>query len=349
VTGVVTAADTGRPVDAATLLLTLDGSRPRSVVTDADGAFTFTDLPAGRYHLAAEKAGYLKVELGQHEPGSGRSGTPFQIVDGQRLTNVSLSLPRGGGITGLVIDDRGDPVSGLRVTARTTTLRRPDTDEPSAPPLFGSTDVSVAGASIPDVVVSMREGVAVSGRLNFDGDAGGIDRARVRVRLATGEAGPTPSIARIDDGGAFEIAGVPPGNWRFDVTGLPAGWQLASARLDDRETLDADVEIDGSRDRTGAELTATERATEIAGTVQDAAGQPTSRYTVIFAAEPRYWTSGTRRVQAVRGLPGRLLHGPRTALREVSHRRGLRPRARPLVRSGLPAPARGRLDRGRGR
>jgi hypothetical protein len=58
--GSVVAAGTGAPVDEAlTTLVDATGTVVASAVTARDGAFTFADLPEGRYTLTA--AGYAPV------------------------------------------------------------------------------------------------------------------------------------------------------------------------------------------------------------------------------------------------------------------------------------------------
>src|SRR5262249_44774128 len=48
-----------RPVAGAVVTLTLPGSAPLRVMTDAQGQFAFRDLPAGRFTVTASRAGYV--------------------------------------------------------------------------------------------------------------------------------------------------------------------------------------------------------------------------------------------------------------------------------------------------
>jgi hypothetical protein len=81
-------------------------------VTTGDGWFVFRELPAGRYSIAAAAFGHVASEY-----------PPYlvDIVDGVRPPAVSLRLWRHGAISGRVLDERGEPVAGIPVTA----LRRP--------------------------------------------------------------------------------------------------------------------------------------------------------------------------------------------------------------------------------
>ena len=111
-------ADSGKPVRRANVSLTsVEGGARKSATTDENGAFSFTDLPPGSFTLAATRAGYLDVTFGQRTPGSGRPGTPIQLVAGQKLNDVTLRMPRTGIITGVVTDEFGDPVMGVQVRA----------------------------------------------------------------------------------------------------------------------------------------------------------------------------------------------------------------------------------------
>src|SRR6185503_20262445 len=111
IAGRVLGADNGRPVSRALVRLTapeLPGGR--SALTDNSGAFEFTELPTGRYTLAASKAGYVGLSFGQRRPL--QAGTPLQLSEGQELKGVDFRLPRGSAITGHVYDENGDPLPG---------------------------------------------------------------------------------------------------------------------------------------------------------------------------------------------------------------------------------------------
>jgi Carboxypeptidase regulatory-like domain len=114
--GIVVSADLGRPVRRVSVSLTGgDPKTSKSTQTDEQGAFEFTDLPAGEFTLAANKGGFVESIYGQKQPGSGRPGTPIRLIAGQQLKDISLPIARGGVITGRVLDEVGDPAFGMNV------------------------------------------------------------------------------------------------------------------------------------------------------------------------------------------------------------------------------------------
>jgi len=118
IAGTVVAADSGRPVRLGRVTLSGGGVRMSyGVTTDDQGRFSFPALPAGEYTLAASKLGFLPVTFGQRQPGSGRAGTAIVLADGQRLDRIVLRMPRGGVITGTILDELGDPSYGAQVRA----------------------------------------------------------------------------------------------------------------------------------------------------------------------------------------------------------------------------------------
>ena len=117
ISGTVTVAESGQPARKARVSLSGTELRGgRSIVTDANGTFTFVALPAGRYSLSASKPGHVTISYGQRRPGAGRGGTPIQLADGQKL-QVALQIPRGGVITGAVLDENGEAIPGTPVRA----------------------------------------------------------------------------------------------------------------------------------------------------------------------------------------------------------------------------------------
>jgi uncharacterized protein (DUF2141 family) len=115
ITGVVTSGGgTGSPVRRARVTLSGPELRGgRSTVTNDLGQFTFSALPPGRFTMTASKAGYVDVPYGAKRPG--RPGTPIQLAAGQKMENANILLPKGGVITGVVVDDSGEPAPGTQV------------------------------------------------------------------------------------------------------------------------------------------------------------------------------------------------------------------------------------------
>lgn len=81
--------------------------------TDADGRFEIRELVAGRYTVSASKPGYLLMQYGQKA--MNEQAVPIEVLDGQRVEKIIIGIPRGGVITGRVLDDFGDPVMGAEV------------------------------------------------------------------------------------------------------------------------------------------------------------------------------------------------------------------------------------------
>ena len=114
ISGRVVAADSGRPIKRARVFVNaaeLPGGR--GMLTDDSGTYEITDLPAGRYTLNVSKSGFVSLAYGQRRPL--QAGTPLQLLDGQQLKSVDFSLPRGGVISGRVLDEDGEAVPGAMV------------------------------------------------------------------------------------------------------------------------------------------------------------------------------------------------------------------------------------------
>lgn len=115
ITGVVMSDDTNpQPLRRATVtLMSTDAPIVKTVFTDAAGRFAVPDLPGGRYSLSATKGGYVRMSYGAKRPD--RPGTPVNLAEGQRLTDLTLRLPRGGVISGRILDETGGPAQGVQV------------------------------------------------------------------------------------------------------------------------------------------------------------------------------------------------------------------------------------------
>ena len=97
------------------------GLRPRTAVTDSQGAFEFTGLPAGTYRIQANggqyQAAYLGIAYGAKRPTGpvGDPGTAIVLGEGQAFDKATIALPRGAVIVGRVTDDNGDPMARVQV------------------------------------------------------------------------------------------------------------------------------------------------------------------------------------------------------------------------------------------
>lgn len=135
--GQVVAADTGAPLaDVVLSLRPADQVLPRippggptnivtapsaapSVRPDADGRFQFSGVPPGRYRLAADPgptaARYLSL---RHPDARAEDAAPITLAANQVHEPLLIALPRAAAITGRVVDERGNGMAFVGVTAQ---------------------------------------------------------------------------------------------------------------------------------------------------------------------------------------------------------------------------------------
>src|SRR5687768_2427386 len=102
----------GTPIRRALVSLT-GGSLRRQTTTDAEGRYQFAELAAGVFSLNASKAGYVALQYGQRRPN--QPGTPVTVANGQTVTAIDFTLPRGAVITGRITDEFGEPLAQAQV------------------------------------------------------------------------------------------------------------------------------------------------------------------------------------------------------------------------------------------
>jgi protocatechuate 3,4-dioxygenase beta subunit len=87
----------------------------RVALTDGSGGYEIKDLPAGRYQLSASKGSFVNLSYGQTRPFE--PGRPLEVHNAQLLEKIDFRLPRGGIITGRVVDEFGEPTADVQVAA----------------------------------------------------------------------------------------------------------------------------------------------------------------------------------------------------------------------------------------
>jgi hypothetical protein len=107
----------GKPVRKAGLTLRRmdSGSLPAPIyaaTSDAAGVYSFSGINPGSYSLSVERSGYLR---GMFRANPHETFSRVALAAGQQIRDVDVTLKRGGSVSGLVLDEDGDPVAGLQV------------------------------------------------------------------------------------------------------------------------------------------------------------------------------------------------------------------------------------------
>ena len=113
VSGRVLAADTGKPLNRATVTLIAQPSKVvRIAQTDRDGRYQFLNVAAGRYGVTPAKEGYVFVS---DNPFAGGRG--IEVADSEVIDRHDFVLSRGSVISGRITDDFGEPMANVMVQA----------------------------------------------------------------------------------------------------------------------------------------------------------------------------------------------------------------------------------------
>jgi hypothetical protein len=174
--------------------------------------------------------------------------------------------------------------------------------------MWGTADVVVDGDDVTNVGIQLMPTFTISGRVVFEGStlAPPLASASLPSALfASMPSGvPAPAIQLLD-GGKFSISGLTPGVYRPTTIGAPlrglqtsiGPWWLKSMVVDGRELLDAPLDLQHGSEN--GVVTFSDRASEVTGSVKDAADASVTRgYVVIFSADRAHWFVNSRRVVA---------------------------------------------------
>jgi hypothetical protein len=85
--------------------------------TDPNGSYSFPGLPPGTYELTAQKSGYGGFSATGSLAGRGQSRRVVRLAEQSSSVVADLRLAKGGVIAGRILNEDGDPLSRIRVTA----------------------------------------------------------------------------------------------------------------------------------------------------------------------------------------------------------------------------------------
>jgi hypothetical protein len=127
--GTVVNSVTGEPIAKVhvSIQATTNGNQVnRGAVTDSQGKFSLSPLPAGRYIPMAERTGFVMLR-----DSVGLRTASVQLRAGESKDDFTIKLAPGGTISGRVVDADGEPVESVWVTVEglTGTFRRAQTDD----------------------------------------------------------------------------------------------------------------------------------------------------------------------------------------------------------------------------
>jgi hypothetical protein len=180
---------------------------------------------------------------------------------------------------------------------------------PTAPTLWADMNVSIGANDLTDLVVPLRQGLRVAGRVEFIGSAippAGDQLSGIPISLEAADGRTStlagPARGRVDSNATFQTMGVPVGKYVLRVS-APRGWVVRSATFSGQDLIDSAVEL-REGDISGVVITFTDRPADLSGTVTGANGNPDGTASVIaFPADRALWTSGgssPRRLKNVR-------------------------------------------------
>lgn len=173
--------------------------------------------------------------------------------------------------------------------------------------LFAEMAISVGDADVSGVALTLHPGVALSGRIVFEGSAEAprLDEPRAIVNLVRADGGGMgPGVTafgglggfgsgvegRQASDGTFTTAEYPPGRYFLDAPNVIRGnWMLDRATVNGRDALNQPFEL-GREPTSGVEVAYTDRIGRLRGSVRDRSGAaPADCQVIVFPAAWQQW------------------------------------------------------------
>jgi hypothetical protein len=239
--------------------------------SQADGTFSVTNVPPGRY-VAVARSG------GGREGGAPKTGMQSIVVNGQNLGGVTLALQPPSTLSGnITVESSGTPApadySGFRIDVADVT-----------PLPFGGGGGPGGGRGGP------LAGGGGRAEKNGSFQIGNLLPGRHYIRLA----GAPQAGGQAQGRGGQGRGGAAP-------TEAPAQWTLKSVMLNGQDVTDQAVDLKPGQNVDNVTIVLSDRSTEISGTVRDNKNAPMAALTVIaFTADQQFWRAQSRHITTSR-------------------------------------------------
>lgn len=318
-------------------------------VTDDRGRYRLFGLPAGTYIIAASvgasrfaDGGRPREAAREYYPGTvdfdAALTTTVEPGDDLAGIDMALSLTDTARVSGVVVDDAGEPLSGtVRISERAgagVTALEPrmvsitenggfefDGLLPGeyvvqaraearygSPARFGVADVSVREGDIPPVRIVASRGATLAGRIVVEsGELASMLDMRIEALPVDPAAAPLDGMGAVESNsvissdGTFYLTNLH-GPTRFALRTTRENWYLKSLHVGGFDAVSTAVDFgSGALSVEGVEAVVSSAGASIAGVVEDQSGapQPLARVTV-FAVQRDTWFAGSSTVRLVR-------------------------------------------------
>lgn len=239
------------------------------VLVQADGRFDFAGVPPGQYVLRVRHT----VTAAR---GGGPSGSALQLIGARGATMGALN-------NGALAADE--------------------------PVLWATQTISVGEDGLTGLMIPLRRGAPVSGRVEFDG-AGPPPpppqpgRAQIVLDSANGQEELSPAnFGRVNADRTFRVAGVAPGRYVLIANPWPGWPTLKSVVIGGTDMTDLPIEV-GETDISDVVVTfSAVPAATIAGTLAGAVPPSRDVSVVVFPVDRKYWESPNAAVRRFRIAP----------------------------------------------
>jgi hypothetical protein len=256
-----------------------NGLEVATTATEVDGKFTFLGVPPGSYSVRV-----LRV------PRPAPPSAPASFATSNGTYSFTFTYD-----------------SVLAVGAGRGVIPQP----PTEPTLWAELATSVVDGDVTGLMLPLRVGPRVSGRVEFDGTTAkpALNRVPPPVSINLSPVGGRSTVPLtqpvVSDNGQFASMSLPPG--KYIVNGGAQGWILKSAMLGGKDVSEVPLELDSS-DLSGLVVTFFDRPAQIAGVVRNAKSDPDDSATIVMMPTDFLAHSGSgftsRRLRIARSTAG---------------------------------------------